>query len=383
MVRHNQIMLSLARGIAFGQWYQLAPGKVLWNTADQGWAKAAWSFFGAWNSGATLFVHDDRGAFSAKRTVDILCRYPITTLCAAPLIFRQLVSPELEDHFKRNPPAALAHCTTAGEALNAIVTQRWRQLTGLDIYEGYGQTETALLCANLKGSTIRPGSMGKPAPGVPLHIITATGAEAAHNEEGDIAVLLSDRKGSSNFFGIFDGYVQEDNTCTRNERTVTVDGEVKSYYLTGDRATRDQDGYFWFVGRADDVINSSGYRIGMLEPQRFESLFPDNFLGPFEVESTLKLHPAVAEAAVISSPDPGRGEVVKAFVVRTREYENAPPQELEQELQTFCKKNAAPYKYPRKLEFVEGSFLPRTTSGKIQRALLRKLEWRKEAGSKL
>jgi acyl-coenzyme A synthetase/AMP-(fatty) acid ligase len=225
--------------------------------------------------------------------------------------------------------------------------------------------------------------MGKPAPGVPLHIITSTGAEAAHNEEGDIAVLLSDRKGSSNFFGIFDGYVQEDNTCTRNERTVTVDGEVKSYYLTGDRATRDQDGYFWFVGRADDVINSSGYRIGMLEPQRFESLFPDNFLGPFEVESTLKLHPAVAEAAVISSPDPGRGEVVKAFVVRTREYENAPPQELEQELQTFCKKNAAPYKYPRKLEFVEGSFLPRTTSGKIQRALLRKLEWRKEAGSKL
>ncbi|CAN9224214.1 unnamed protein product [Alternaria alternata] len=331
-----------------------------------GWAKAAWSFFGAWNSGATLFVHDDRGAFSAKRTVDILCRYPITTLCAAPLIFRQLVSPELEDHFKRNPHAALAHCTTAGEALNAIVTQRWRQLTGLDIYEGYGQTETALLCANLKGSAIRPGSMGKPAPGVPLHIITATGAEAAYNEEGDIAVLLSDRKGSSNFFGIFDGYVQEDNTCTRNERTVTVDGEVKSYYLTGDRATRDQDGYFWFVGRADDVINSSGYRIG-----------------PFEVESTLKLHPAVAEAAVISSPDPGRGEVVKAFVVRTTEYENAPPQELEQELQTFCKKNAAPYKYPRKLEFVEGSFLPRTTSGKIQRALLRKLEWRKEAGSKL
>ncbi|CAI9628790.1 unnamed protein product [Alternaria burnsii] len=365
MVRHNQVMLSLG-GSAFGQWYQLAPGKVLWNTADQGWAKAAWSFFGAWNSGATLFVHDDRGAFNAKRTVDILCRYPITTLCAAPLIFRQLVSPELEDHFKRNPPAALAHCTTAGEALNAIVTQRWRQLTGLDIYEGYGQTETALLCANLKGSTIRPGSMGKPAPGVPLRIITATGAEAAHNEEGDIAVLLSDRKGSSNFFGIFDGYVQEDNTCTRNERTVTVDGEVKSYYLTGDRATRDQDGYFWFVGRADDVINSSGYRIG-----------------PFEVESTLKLHPAVAEAAVISSPDPGRGEVVKAFVVRTTEYENAPSQELEQELQTFCKKNAAPYKYPRKLEFVEGSFLPRTTSGKIQRALLRKLEWRKEVGSKL
>ncbi|RYO19940.1 Acyl-coenzyme A synthetase [Alternaria arborescens] len=351
MVRHNQVMLSL--------------GKVP-STLHLSWAKAAWSFFGAWNSGATLFVHDDRGAFSAKRTVDILCRYPITTLCAAPLIFRQLVSPELEDHFKRNPPAALAHCTTAGEALNAIVTQRWRQLTGLDIYEGYGQTETALLCANLKGSTIRPGSMGKPAPGVPLHIITATGVEAAHNEEGDIAVLLSDRKGSSNFFGIFDGYVQEDNTCTRNEKTVTVDGEVKSYYLTGDRATRDQDGYFWFVGRADDVINSSGYRIG-----------------PFEVESTLKLHPAVAEAAVVSSPDPERGEVVKAFVVRATEYENTPPQELEQELQTFCKKNAAPYKYPRKLEFVEGSFLPRTTSGKIQRALLRKSEWRKEAGSKL
>lgn len=230
--------------------------------APKGWGKAAWSFFGAWNCGATLFIYDDRGAFSPQRVIDILHRYRITTLCAAPLVFRQLVLTEAREYYENNRPMALTHCTAAGEALSAEVTRQWLQHTGLKIYEGYGQTETILLCGNFKKMQIRPGSMGKPAPGVPLHIITATGAEAADGEEGDMAVLLSDRKGDSEFFGILDGYVLDDNTCTRQEKTFTVDGEVKTWYFTGDRASRDKDGYLWFVGRADDVINSSGYRIG-------------------------------------------------------------------------------------------------------------------------
>lgn len=202
--------------------------------------------------------------------IDILHRYPITTLCAAPLIFRQLVLTEARAHYKKNPPMALTHCTAAGEALNAEVTRQWYQHTGLEIYEGYGQTETILLCGNFEGSQIRPGSMGKPAPGVPLHVITATGAEAADGEEGDMAVLLSDGRGNSDFFGILDGYVGDDDTCTRQEKSFTIDGEVKTWYYTGDRAARDSDGYLWFVGRADDVINSSGYRIGALRKLNLE-----------------------------------------------------------------------------------------------------------------
>ncbi|KAF2844674.1 acetyl-CoA synthetase-like protein [Plenodomus tracheiphilus IPT5] len=368
MVRHNQVSFPLALGSTGKHWYQLAPGKVLWNTAEQGWGKAAYSLFGAWNCGASLFVFDDRGAFSPQRLIDILHRYPITTLCAAPLAFRQLVLQEGREYLKRHPPMALTHCTAAGEALNAEVTRQWKNNTGLEIYEGYGQTETMLICGNFHGNQIRPGSMGKPAPGVPLHVITATGEIAADGEEGEMAVLLADESGNSSFFGLLDGYVREDNTCDRREKTFTINGKTKTWYVTGDRASRDADGYFWFVGRADDVINSSGYRIGEC---------------PFEVESTLKLHPAVAESAVVSSPDPVRGEVVKAFVVLTSEYKDAVLEALRKELQDFCKKNAAPYKYPRKIDFVHTDFFPKTTSGKIQRAELRKLEWKNVTNAKL
>ncbi|KIM93814.1 hypothetical protein OIDMADRAFT_61086 [Oidiodendron maius Zn] len=366
MVRHNQISYPLALTITAKFWYQLAPGKLFWNTAEQGWAKAAWSFFGAWNCGATLFVYDDRGPFSPLRLLRILHRYPVTTICAAPLAYRQLVLQDAKAYYEKYPPKLLSHCTAAGEALNGEVITQWRNITGMEIRDGYGQTESILLCGNFSAFPIRPGSMGKPAPTVPLSVITRDGSEAAVGEEGDMAVLIHDISGSKSFFGIFDGYVNDDNTISRQEKTFTNNGEKKVWYLTGDKARRDQDGYFWFVGRSDDVINSSGYRIG-----------------PFEVESTLKLHSSVAESAVISSPDPIRGEVVKAFVVLTEQFRDANKDALRKELQDFCKTHAAPYKYPRKIQFVHAGFFPRTVSGKIQRNELRKLEWRNEAKAKL
>ena len=225
--------------------------------------------------------------------------------------------------------------------------------------------------------------MGKPAPGVPLYIVTTSGEEAAAGDEGDIAVLLRDENGDSGFLGIFDGYIQNDNTCIRNEKTFTVDGKVRTWYFTGDKASRDVDGYFWFTGRGDDVINSAGYRIGALRTSSQDVTERLTTIGPFEVESTLQMHPAVAESAVVSSPDSVRGEVVKAFVVLTTEYASAIQRELKQELQAFCRRHAAPYKYPRKIEFIPADLLPKTSSGKIQRSVLRKLEWTVEGKAKL
>lgn len=229
-----------------------------------GWAKAAWSFFGAWNCGATLFVYDDRGPFSPQRLLRILHLYPITTICAAPLAYRQLVLQEAKSYYEKYPPKALSHCTAAGEALNDEVIRQWRTITGMEIRDGYGQTETILLCGNFNGFAIRPGSMGKPAPTVSLSIINIDGSETVVGEEGDMAVLINDVSCKKGFFGIFDGYVNEDNTVSRREKVSTENGERKLWYLTGDKARRDDDGYFWFVGRSDDVINSSGYRIGTL-----------------------------------------------------------------------------------------------------------------------
>jgi acyl-coenzyme A synthetase/AMP-(fatty) acid ligase len=192
-------------------------------------------------------------------------------------------------------------------------------------------------------------------------VIDDAGSETSIDIEGDIALKV-DLSEQSNFFGVFDGYIGENGGLDRRLRT---DNKGGNWYLTGDRATRDKDGYFWFVGRSDDVINSSGYRIG-----------------PFEVESTLKQHPAVVESAVVSSPDHARGEVVKAFIVLTPEAAKKDQKQLTEQMQDFCKKNAAPYKYPRKIQFVEASFLPKTISGKIQRKKLKEMEWSK-ASAKL
>lgn len=363
MVVHNQISYPLAHTITSKHFHRLQPGDLNWVLTEQGWAKAGWAFFGTWNCGAGLFIHDDRQAFNGRNTLDMLHDYPITTFCAPPTAYRQLVLDDMRKHISHNPPKALKHCTGAGEPLNPEVIRLWKEATGLEICDGYGQSETMLVCGNFKGNEIRPGSMGKPSPGVPLHVVDEDGKESKDDDEGDIALLV-DLTEKSNFFGFFDGYLDTEGNLDRKLKSSTQEGEA--WYLTGDRATRDKDGYFWFVGRSDDVINSSGYRIG-----------------PFEVESTLKLHPTVVESAVVSSPDKSRGEVVKAFIVLTDAGRKKDETQLVKELQDFCKEHAAPYKYPRKIRFVDATFLPKTISGKIQRKKLKQMEWSKDGQAKL
>jgi acyl-coenzyme A synthetase/AMP-(fatty) acid ligase len=320
-------------------WLDLEADDLHWNISDTGWAKAAWSsYFGPWMQGAALFVHHT-GGFSPQRTLELLSQYPVTTMCGAPTIYRMLV---LEDLASYNFET-LRHCVGAGEPLNPEVIETWRKHTGLTIRDGYGQTETVMLCANLPCFEPRFGSMGKPAPGIDLRVIDEDGNVLPPNTEGDIAVRMLPKPPQ----GFFKGYKGKPELTAKTFR-----GE--EWYLTGDRATVDEDGYFWFVSRADDVILSAGYRIG-----------------PFEVESALIEHAAVAESAVVSSPDEKRGEVVKAFVVLAPGYEAG--DELVSTLQNHVKAVTAPYKYPRKIEFV--TELPKTVSGKIRRVELRQREW--------
>jgi medium-chain acyl-CoA synthetase len=328
---------ALAHAITGEYWLDLGPDDLHWNLSDTGWAKAAWSsLFAPWQRGAAIFAHHAPG-FDPIATLDLLERFPVSTLCAPPTAYRMFVRTDLAN---RAFPA-LRHCVSAGEPLNPEVIDLWKAATGLDIHDGYGQTETVLLCANRPGAA-RQGSMGRPAPPFDLAVIDETGAVAAAGTEGDIALRIGERRPP----GLFIGYRGEP------ERTASVfrDG----WYLTGDRAYVDGDGYFWFVGRADDVILSSGYRIG-----------------PFEVESALFEHPAVAESAVVASPDPTRGEIVKAFVVLAGGF--APSDELVKQLQDHVKAVTAPYKYPRAIDFVAS--LPKTVSGKIRRKELRDKEW--------
>ncbi|ETN37962.1 uncharacterized protein HMPREF1541_07585 [Cyphellophora europaea CBS 101466] len=369
LVLHSQVSYPLAHALTGTHWLRLRPPpqqSLYWNLSEQGWAKAAWSFFSTWNCGASLFVHDDRQPFSAKRTLQVLAKFPITTLCAPPTVWRQLVLDENRKLIESGGlrPRSLKHATGAGEPLNESVIRRWKEIMGMEICDGYGQTESILVCANQEGKEVRYGSMGKPLPGVPLTILDENGQEQRVDQEGDIAIEVLDR-GRQTFMGLFDGYIDmKTGKLDRKLREFGHGDHARQFYLTGDRAWRDKDGYFWFVGRSDDVINSSGYRIG-----------------PFEVESTLKLHPAVVESAVVASPDPQRDEVVKAFVVLTdgaaqalKTKGDTGQEELTRELQDFCKENAAPYKYPRKVQFVDASFLPKTISGKIRRAELKKME---------
>jgi medium-chain acyl-CoA synthetase len=265
MVLHNHISYPLASTITGKHWLRLAPGKVYWALTEQGWAKAAWAYFGAWNCGASLFIEDDTGAFDRHHTLDVLHEHPITTFCAPPTVYRQLVLDDSVAYFKAHPPKALAHCTGAGEPLNPEAIKIWESMSGIQICDGYGQTESILVCGNFEGNPIKFGSMGKPSPGVPLSLVDDEGKEVPANEEGNIAILAETGDASPGFFGLFDGYLREGGVPDRPLcRVVDKNGKEtgRAWFLTGDRATRDAEGYFWFVGRADDVINSSGYRIG-------------------------------------------------------------------------------------------------------------------------
>ncbi|XP_075420705.1 acyl-coenzyme A synthetase ACSM3, mitochondrial isoform X2 [Tenrec ecaudatus] len=250
----------------------------------------------------------------------------------------------LKEMMKNCKFKSLKHCVSAGEPINPEVTEQWKNRTGLDIYEGYGQTETVLVCGNFKGMKIKPGSMGKPSPAFDVKILDVNGNVLPPGQEGDIGIQVLPQRP----LGLFTRYV--DNP---SKTASTLRG---NFYITGDRAYMDEDGYFWFVARSDDVILSSGYRIG-----------------PFEVESALMEHPAVVESAVVSSPDPIRGEVVKAFIVLNADYKSCDQEQLKKEIQEHVKRMTAPYKYPRKVEFIQE--LPKTVSGKIKRNELRKKEW--------
>lgn len=312
-------------------WLDLQEGDRLWCTSGTGWAKSIWNvFLGPWSLGTEIFFHE--GGFDPAERLNLIERHGITVLCQAPTEYRLLAkTTELE----KADLSSIRHAVSAGEPLNPPVIERWKELQGITIYDGYGQTENTLLVGNFPGLGVRPGSMGKPSPGCDVKIVDSDGNECPQDEPGDIALVGRPPV-------LFKEYwEQPDETGS-----VFRDGR----YLTGDRAYRDSDGYLWFVGRADDVILSAGYRIG-----------------PFEIESILIEHPAVVESAVVPAPDEDRGSVVKAFIVVGQDYE--PSEELKKEIQDYCKAHTAPYKYPRQIEFIPD--LPKTTSGKIRRVELR------------
>ena len=286
--------------------------------------------------GACVFAVDARGKFDAAAALRTLAQFPITTWCAPPTALRLIVREDLSVFRFPN----LRHCVSAGEPLNPEVFTAWKSSTGLSIYDGYGQTETVVLIGNFRprGDEIHPGSMGKPSPGFTIGLLDDQLQEVSLGEEGEVAVRVKPERP----LGLFREYWRND-----NENSLRFQGD---WYLTGDRARRDKAGYYWFVGRGDDVIKSSGYRIG-----------------PFEVESALVEHPAVVEAAVVGKTDAVRGQIVKAFVVLRKG--RTPSEELRCELQEHCKRVTAPYKYPREIEFL--AELPKTISGKIRRVLLR------------
>jgi acyl-coenzyme A synthetase/AMP-(fatty) acid ligase len=290
---------------------------------------------------ATVFLWDVRGRMDLEQLLRVLGRYGVTTFCAPPTIYRQLVQLDLD----RFPMPSLRHVVAAGEPLDPETIERFTEHTGLTIHDGYGQTETVNLVANIPGMHVRPGSMGKPTPGFDVQIVDLAGRICEVGQEGNIGVRIAPERP----VGLFQGYWKDP--------AATVASVVGDWYLTGDLGRRDEDGYLWFVGRADDVITSSAYRIG-----------------PFEVEAVLVSHPAVAEAAVVGKPHPLRGEIVKAYVTLASGYE--PSDQLARAIQEHCKRETAPYKYPREIEFV--TELPKTVSGKIRRVELREQERERE-----
>ncbi|WP_321508612.1 AMP-binding protein [uncultured Methanoregula sp.] len=339
MVLHDH-SYPLGHIITARLWQDLRHNDLHFTVSDTGWAKAAWGkIFGQWIEGACIFVCNFTGKFQATEVLPLLDKYQITTFCCPPTIYRMLILADLD----RFDLSSLRHCCSAGEPLNPEVIRVWKEGTGLTIREGYGQSETVCCVAQFPCIEPRPGSMGKPSPGWTVGIHNDDGKPVPSGEEGRLAIRCDPRPP-----GLIREYIENPE---ENKKSF-----VNGWYYTGDKVYSDDDGYFWFVGRDDDVIKSSGYRIG-----------------PFEVESALIEHPAVQEAAVVGSPDRIRGLIVKAFVVLNAGFE--PSESLVRELKTYVKKTTAPYKYPREIEFVTS--LPKTISGKIKRNELRAAELKK------
>jgi acetyl-CoA synthetase len=339
MVLHNHGH-PLGQTVTARFWQDLRHNDLHFTVTDTGWAKCGWGkIFGQWIEGACIFVYNFTGKFNATEILPLLEKYQITTFCAPPTIYRMLILADL-DKFDLS---SLRHCTSAGEPLNPEVIRVWKEGTGLAIREGYGQSETCCCVAEFPCLEVRPGSMGKPSPCWNVEIHDEEGRPVGVREEGRIAISVTPPPP-----GLFVEYLDNPE---ENKKSF-----VNGWYYTGDKVYKDEDGFFWFVGRDDDVIKSSGYRIG-----------------PFEVESALLEHPAVQEAAVIGAPDRIRGLIVKAFVVLNTGYD--PSETLIKEIKNYVKKTTAPYKYPRAIEFV--AELPKTHSGKIRRAELRERELRK------
>ncbi len=315
-------------------WHNVDPNGLHFTMADTGWGKALWGkLYGQWMCEAGVFVYDFN-KFNAADVLELFAKYKITTFCAPPTIYRFFI----KENLSKYDLSSIKYSTIAGEALNPEVYYQWHKATGIRLMEGFGQTETTLVIANLVGSKVKPGSMGKPSPLYHADIIDDNGEPTKVGEIGEIIIHTDE----GNPCGLFKGYYKDPDATNRAHHD--------NVYHTGDTAWRDEEGYYWYVGRTDDVIKSSGYRIG-----------------PFEIESVIMELPYVLECAVTAVPDEVRGQVVKATIVLTKGTEGT--EELKKEIQQYVKKNTAPYKYPRIVEFIDE--LPKTISGKIRRVELR------------
>jgi acyl-coenzyme A synthetase/AMP-(fatty) acid ligase len=340
-VLHTHSYICAQRYIA-SLWLDVKPDGTHWTTADTGWAKTAYgAIFGPWMNNASVFMYN--GPPDSEKQLQLLQRYNIDTFCATPTEFRMM----LKENLGKYPLPSLRHCTASGEPLNAEVIEAWRERYNVTIHDAYAQTEAGVVAANLPMMTIKPGSIGRPFPGLDVRVVADNLSECYVGMVGEIAIRIVPQRPPSLMLGYWKS--PADNAAAF----------VRDFYLTGDYAYRDGEGYLWFVGRADDVINSAGHRIG-----------------PFEVESVLLEHPAVMESAVVGRSDPDRGTIVKAFVKCKPGVE--PSFSLAHELQQYVKSVAAPYKYPREIEFVDK--LPKTVGGKIRRVELRRLEERRKLG---
>lgn len=335
MVLHDS-RYALAHLMTAKHWHNVRPDGLHFTIADTGWGKAVWGkYYGQWLMEAGVFTYDfDR--FHASEILNLIAEYNITTLCCPPTMYRLMMQEDI-DSFDLS---SLEYSTTAGEALNPDLFDFWKEHTGLTIFEGFGQTETPLTIANLTNSTPRAGSMGKPVPLYDVRVLRDDGNDCNVGETGEVCINIE-----SNPAGIMMEYYRDE--------AKTAAAMHDGWYHTGDTAWRDEDGYFWYVGRNDDVIKSSGYRIG-----------------PFEIESVMLEHEAVREVAVTGVPDPVRGKAVKATVVLADGF--APSEELTRELQKWVKNKTAPYKFPRVVEYVDD--LPRTVNGKIRRVAIREAD---------